>query len=67
MWNKKIVSLLNNFLQAFSRSGLLFMSVLKIVHKLTGSHNKVIYMNFFVDSTTGADPDFKFDFGEALL
>ena len=47
MWNKKMVSLLYEFLQACCKFGPHFLSVRKIVHTSPGSHNKFIYMNCF--------------------
>ena len=43
-----MVSLLYKFLQACYKSVIYFASVLKIVHRSPGSHDKVIYMIFFV-------------------
>ena len=51
MSNKKMVSFLYKALQASSKSVLHFMSVLKFVRMLPGSHDKVIYMNFFAMNT----------------
>ena len=45
--NKNIFSLLYKFFQTCCESGPYFMSVLKIVGRQPGSHDKVIYMNFF--------------------
>ena len=47
MWNIKMVSLLYKRLQACCNNGSYFMSVLKIKHSSPGSHDKVVYMNFF--------------------
>ena len=48
IWNKKMVSLLYKFLQACYSNGSHFMSVLKIIQRSPGSHDKVMYMNFFI-------------------
>ena len=52
MWNKNIVSLLYKFLKVCCKPIPHFMYVLKIVHSSPGSHDKVIYMNFFVIPTS---------------
>ena len=43
-----MVSLLYKFMQACCKTGSHFMTILKVVHKSLGSHDKVIYINFFV-------------------
>ena len=47
-----MASLLYKFLQACCRSDPHFMSVLKIVNKSPGSHDKVIYIIFFAMLTS---------------
>ena len=39
---------INKFLQACYSNGSHFMSVLKIIQRSPGSHDKVMYMNFFI-------------------
>ena len=48
IWNKKMVSLLYKFWQACYSNASHFMSVLKIIQRSPGSHDKVMYMNFFI-------------------
>ena len=43
-----MVSLLYKFLQACYSNGSFFMSVLKIIQRSPGSHDKVIYLNFSI-------------------
>ena len=50
--NKMMVFLQSKFLQACYSSGPHIMSVLKLVHTSQGSHEKVIYTNFFLMPTT---------------
>ena len=47
-----MISLLYKFVQACYKSGPHLKYVLKIVHRPPDSHDKIIYMNFFVIPTS---------------